>query len=67
MVPDIVIVQNSRDEIYMHQRKETKKIFPSLYGIGAGGKVDAGETPRQAAQRELQEELGVTGGYRSSF
>jgi hypothetical protein len=30
-------------------------------GISAGGKIDAGETPRQAALREVGEELGLSG------
>lgn len=47
------------NELYIHQRKADKKVFPLLFGMGAGGKVDEGETFTQAAQRELNEELGI--------
>ena len=41
-------------------------LIRKLRGLGAGkingpgGKLDAGETPRQAAVREVEEELGIT-------
>ncbi|MBI4983378.1 NUDIX domain-containing protein [Candidatus Woesearchaeota archaeon] len=55
----VVIVQNDKNELYVHQRKENKKAYPNLYGLGAGGKVNDGELPLEAARRELQEELGI--------
>lgn len=59
MVSDIsvIVVQNSFDHLFVHQRKDDKRVYPLLYGLGAGGKVDKGETPRVAAIRELSEEL----------
>ena len=55
----IIIVKNSKNELYVHKRSAHKKKFPNLYGIGAGGKIDEGETPPIAAKRELFEELGI--------
>ena len=61
MEPDkvVIIVQNSKGQLFVHQRNADKKLFPSLYGLGAGGKVEPGEAPNQAASRELQEELDI--------
>ena len=55
----IIFVQNSSGELYIHKRSKTKKVFPGLYGIGAGGKIDPGEQPIEAARRELKEELDI--------
>jgi len=55
----IVIVKDSKNRFYLHQRKHTKKIYPLKWGIGAGGGVKAGESSYEAAKRELNEELGI--------
>jgi len=61
MEPDkvIIIVQNSSGELFVHQRSANRKMFPLLYGLGAGGNVETGENPAEAAKRELKEELGI--------
>lgn len=53
-----VIVKNSNNEFYITQRKNTKRVYPSLWVTGAGGAVNAGESYEEAAHRELLEELG---------
>jgi len=55
----VIIIRNSQEQLFVHQRSENKKPFPLLYGLGAGGKFEDGETPEQAASRELEEELGL--------
>ncbi|MGV0741192.1 NUDIX hydrolase [Mycolicibacterium sp. XJ870] len=47
--------------IYVHRRADTKAVFAGMHDCLAGGVVDPGETPLQAATRELAEELGITG------
>ena len=53
------------------QRRSAKKFFwPNRWDLSAAGGVDAGETPRQAAERECLEELGYAldlTGVRPSF
>ena len=61
MEPDkvVIIVQNSSGQLFVHQRSADKKMFPLLYGLGAGGHVEPKESPTQAAKRELKEELDI--------
>ncbi|MFG3498372.1 NUDIX domain-containing protein [Streptomyces sp. NPDC047928] len=56
-----VLVRDADDRIFVHRRTATKLIFPSLYDMFVGGVVGAGESYEEAALREAEEELGVTG------
>ncbi|MFE1247841.1 NUDIX domain-containing protein [Streptomyces sp. NPDC058766] len=47
--------------IFVHRRTPVKLVFPSLYDMFVGGVVGAGESYDEAALREAEEELGVTG------
>ncbi|MBU0472223.1 MAG: NUDIX domain-containing protein [Nanoarchaeota archaeon] len=53
----LIIVINSKNQIYVNQRKKTKKVFPLKWAVGAGGAVRTGEEYKEAAHRELKEEL----------
>ena len=55
-----ICIFNSRGEMLIQQRQSTKKIFPDKWDISVGGQVDAGETSEFAAQREIEEELGLS-------
>ncbi|MFI9389141.1 NUDIX domain-containing protein [Kutzneria sp. NPDC052558] len=58
-----VIVVRSGDgaRVYVHRRSPDKDVFPGLRDAAAGGVVAAGEDPDVGAERELAEELGITG------
>lgn len=54
-----VCIFNSKNEMLIQQRQKTKKTFANLWDLSLGGCVQSGETTKQAAQRELFEELGI--------
>lgn len=50
---------NGEIEILLQKRAATKVSKPGMYHISAGGHVDVGETPVEAAARETFEEMGI--------
>src|SRR5581483_10148904 len=54
-----IILLNAKNELYLQQRKSTKKTYPLYWSGSAAGHVQSGESYLQAALRETQEELGV--------
>lgn len=56
-----VVVRNTAGEVYVHRRTDTKDVFPGRYDFAAGGVLQVGEDPYDAAVREAEEELGVAG------
>jgi 8-oxo-dGTP pyrophosphatase MutT (NUDIX family) len=54
-------VRDATGRLFVHRRTPTKLVFPSLYDMWVGGVVGAGETYDDAALREAEEELGVSG------
>lgn len=55
-----VVVRDPWGRVYVHRRTDTKDVYPSRRDFAAGGVIGAGEDPREAAVRELAEELGIT-------
>ena len=53
-----VCVFDSAGRLLIQQRTPTKHVWPGRWDVSIGGGVDAGETSRQAAEREFREELG---------
>ncbi|GAB2872630.1 hypothetical protein GCM10027176_87720 [Actinoallomurus bryophytorum] len=56
-----VFVRDGSGRVFVHRRTPEKLIFPSLYDMFVGGVVGAGEDYDDAALREAEEELGVSG------
>ena len=50
------IVRDRRNRVYAHRRTPDRRLRPGTWDIG--GHLEAGQTPRQALARELQEETG---------
>lgn len=54
-----MILVNSKNHILLQKRSIWKDRNPGLWDSSAAGHVDSGETYRDAALRELREELGI--------
>ncbi|ALO07276.1 hydrolase, NUDIX family [Streptomyces venezuelae] len=54
-------VRDAKGRTFVHRRTATKLSYPSLYDMFVGGVVGAGESYDEAALREAEEELGVSG------
>ncbi len=55
----VVFLHDARNNLLICRRSPTKEIDPHKWDLTACGHVQAGETYDDAAQRELQEEVGV--------
>ncbi|MGP3925660.1 MULTISPECIES: NUDIX hydrolase [unclassified Streptomyces] len=56
-----ILARDADGRIFVHRRTAGKLVFPSRYDMFVGGVVGAGESYEDAALREAEEELGVTG------
>ncbi|OIJ66344.1 NUDIX hydrolase [Streptomyces mangrovisoli] len=56
-----VQARDAAGRLFVHRRTPVKLVFPSLYDMFVGGVVGAGESYDDAALREAEEELGVSG------
>ena len=56
-----VLVRDPAGRLYVHRRSADKDWAPGRHDAAAGGVLVLGEAPEEAAARELEEELAVTG------
>lgn len=54
-----VCLFNEKGEMLIQRRSMEKKSYPGYWDVSVGGGVLAGETAREAAEREIREELGI--------
>lgn len=55
-----ICILGSDGKMLIQQRQPFKKSFPGKWDVSVGGSAVAGENSRQAASRELYEELGIS-------
>lgn len=55
-----VLLFDSNGQLLLQKRADTKDIQPGKWDTSVGGHLDPGEDYKQAAVRELEEELGLT-------
>eukprot|EP01038_Epipyxis_sp_PR26KG_P008924 gene8924-12034_t len=54
-----ILFRGNNNDIYVHQRSSSKRIFPSKYDMFIGGVCQAGESTASTLLRELNEECGI--------
>lgn len=54
-----ILVFNKKGEMLLQLRAKDRSFCPLHWSTSAGGHVRSGESPKQAAKRELVEELGM--------
>jgi isopentenyl-diphosphate delta-isomerase len=52
-------IYNSKCEVLLQLRSKDKKTFPNVWDVSVAGHISAGETPLDAALREIEEEVGI--------
>ena len=55
-----LLLFNPKGELLLQRRAFKNKLYPGAYDFSVGGFVDAGESYRQAVDREMKEELGIS-------
>lgn len=56
----IVRLLGGKYQVLLQKRSENKDSFPGCYDTSSSGHIHAGDEPLESAQRELEEELGIT-------
>lgn len=52
-------IYNKKGEVLLQLRSKDKKSFPGVWDVSVAGHISAGDTPLEAAVREIKEEIGV--------
>ena len=55
----VVMLENSKGQLFAHQRSAMKTDFPLKYGLGAGGYLKEGEGGYKGITRIIKEELKI--------
>lgn len=55
-----VCIFNEQGQMLIQKRQDHKSVWGGLWDLSAGGAVDNGEHSRDAAMREVREELGLS-------
>lgn len=55
-----VLIYDEYGKLACQVRSDKKFFCPGCYSTSVGGHMQAGETPEEAAKREMQEEVGIT-------
>ncbi len=56
-----IMVEDPDGRMLLQKRSQHVRLFPGCWDPSAGGHVDEGESYEEAAERELREELGISG------
>lgn len=56
-----ILIFNNQHQLALQKRASSDKSFPSHWDFSAGGHIDPNEESQKAAEREIFEELGVSG------
>jgi mutator protein MutT len=54
----VVVLLDSNNSVLLLKRHKTSRFAPEKWGL-PGGKIEKGETPREAALREMEEETSL--------
>jgi isopentenyl-diphosphate delta-isomerase type 1 len=54
-----ILIFNKKGELLLQKRSQKKDIAPGKWDTSVGGHVNPGEPDREAAEREMKEELGI--------
>lgn len=55
-----ICIRNSAGKMLIQRRQPFKQGFPGMWDVSVGGSAIAGDTSARAAEREVEEELGLT-------
>lgn len=55
----IIIISKDYTKILLQKRCKAKSFYPNIWDFAVGGHVSSNESPIEAANRELKEELGL--------
>lgn len=57
----LICLKNTRGKVYLQKHTMSEPLYAGLWDVSAIGSVFAGESPEDAAERELFQQLGIRG------